>query len=152
MTRSEKAKEFFDKGCNCSQAVVLAFSDCIDIPKESLLKISSSFGGGFGRLREVCGAFSGICIVLGYLLGYDNADNQNKMEHYANVRLLAERFKEKNGGSYICRELIEGTENLSNENPAIRSSEYKEKRPCSEIVANAAEILQEFLIEKGLKI
>ena len=152
MKRSEISKELFNSGYNCSQAVALAFADCIDIPREALSKIASSFGGGFGRLREVCGAFSGMCIVTGYLCGYDTADSENKMEHYAKVRRLAELFKEKNGGTYICRELIGGTEKLSNENPAIRSSEYKEKRPCAEIVSNAAEILEQFLIEKGLKI
>ena len=150
MTRGELAKKYFDEGLSCSQAVVLAFADLIKIDKDDLLKISSSFGGGFGRLREVCGAFSGVSIVVGYLLGYSQTDSQNKMEHYALVRQLADSFKEKNGGSIICRELIEGTEKLSSENPSHRTEEYKQKRPCSEIVKNATDILQDLLVSKGI--
>ena len=116
MSRGELAKKYFDEGYNCAQAVVLAFADLIKIDKDDLLKIASSFGGGFGRLREVCGAFSGMSIVVGYLCGYSLTDSQNKMEHYALIRELAEKFKQRNGGSIICRELIAGTEKLSSEN------------------------------------
>ena len=152
MSRSKLAKEYFENGYSCSQAVVLAFCDCFDMPKESILKIASSFGGGFGRLREVCGAFSGCCIVLGYLAGYSSDDGQNKMEHYASVRKMADLFKERNGGSVVCRDLIAGTEKLSSENPSVRTEEYIKKRPCGEIVANAVEVLEIILNEKGLKI
>lgn len=150
MNRGELAKKYFDDGYSCSQAVVLAFSDIISLEKDVILKIASSFGGGFGRLREVCGAFSGMSIVVGYLLGYSQTNGQNKMEHYALIRQLAEEFKVRNGGSIICRELIAGTEKLSSENPAERTREYNEKRPCSEIVKNATDILEELLIEKGV--
>ena len=149
MSRGELAKKYFDEGYNCAQAVVLAFADLIKIDKDDLLKIASSFGGGFGRLREVCGAFSGMSIVVGYLRGYSQTDGQNKMEHYALIRDLTEKFKQRNGGSIICRELIAGTEKLSSENPSVRTDEYKAKRPCSEIVKNATEILEELLVCKG---
>lgn len=150
MTRGELAKKYFEEGYNCSQAVVLAFSDVISINKEDLLKISSSFGGGFGRLREVCGAFSGINIVVGYLFGFAETDGQNKMAHYSLIRELAERFKQRNGGTIICKELLGETENLSSKNPAVRTDEYKAKRPCSQIVKNSAEVLEELLKEKGI--
>ncbi|MBQ7373856.1 MAG: C_GCAxxG_C_C family protein [Clostridia bacterium] len=149
MSKGELAKKYFEEGYSCSQAIVLAFADCINVEKSILLKLSSSFGGGFGRLREVCGAFSGMSMVVGYVFGYDKDDGQNKMAHYALVRELAEKFKQKNGGSVVCRELIAGTEKLSAENPSVRTDEYKHKRPCSEIVKNAGEVLQELLLEKG---
>ena len=150
MSRGKLAREYFENGYNCCQAIVLAFADLVSVDNESLLKIASSFGGGFGRLREVCGAFSGISIILGLTLGYGKDDGSNKMEHYALVRELAEQFKIANGGSVICKELIASTEKLSSENPSVRTEEYKKKRPCYEIVFNAGEILENCLKAKGV--
>ena len=150
MTKAELAREYFESGYNCCQAVALAFREEIGIEKEMLAKMASSFGGGFGRLREVCGAFSGISLVIGALCGYGDSASENKAEHYALVRKLAEEFKSVNGGSIICRELLDGTEKLSSENPTVRTEEYKHKRPCYEIVANAANLLEKNLKEKGI--
>lgn len=150
MTKAELARSYFEEGFNCCQAVVLAFQEEIGIEKEMLAKMASSFGGGFGRLREVCGAFSGISLVVGALCGYGDAISDKKAEHYALIRELAEEFKAVNGGSIICRELLDGTEKLSAQNPAVRTEEYKHKRPCYEIVANSADILDKKLKEKGI--
>ena len=140
MTRGELAEKYFVDGYNCCQSAVLAFSDLTDLDKSTLLKLSSSFGGGFGRLREVCGAFSGICIIAGLLKGYDRENGVSKMEHYALVQRLGAAFKEANG-SLICRELTSKTTNLSSPDPAVRTEEYMQKRPCKEICKNAADIL-----------
>ena len=70
--RSEKAAELFVEGYNCAQAVVGAFADLTDIDFETLMKLSSSFGGGLGGLREGCGAVSGMAIILGILRGYSS--------------------------------------------------------------------------------
>lgn len=150
MTKAELARSYFEEGFNCCQAVVLAFQEEIGIEKEMLAKMASSFGGGFGRLREVCGAFSGISLVVGALLGYGDAESNKKAEHYALIRELAEEFKNVNGGSIICRELLGNTQNLSSENPAERTMEYKHKRPCYDIVATSADILDKKLKEKGI--
>lgn len=150
MSKGIVAKEYFENGYNCAQAIVLAFSDCVSVDKEILLKTASSFGGGFGRLREVCGAFSGMSIIAGLILGYSQDDGKNKMEHYALIRRLAEEFKNANGGSVVCRELLGETQKLSSENPSVRTEEYKKKRPCSEIVKNAGDILEKLLKEKGV--
>ena len=150
MTKAELARSYFEEGYNCCQAVALAFQGEIGIEKEMLAKMASSFGGGFGRLREVCGAFSGISLVVGALCGYGDAISDKKAEHYALIRELAEEFKAVNGGSIICRELLDGTEKLSAQNPAVRTEEYKHKRPCYEIVANSADILEKKLKEKGI--
>lgn len=150
MSRGIIAKEYFEKGYNCAQSVVLAFADCVSVDKESLAKISSSFGGGFGRLREVCGAFSGMSIIVGLILGYNETNGENKKEHYALIRSLAEEFKNANGGSIICRELLGETEKLSSENPSVRTKEYNAKRPCADIVKSATDILEKVLKEKGV--
>ncbi|MBR2337645.1 MAG: C_GCAxxG_C_C family protein [Clostridia bacterium] len=150
MTRAELAKNYFENGYNCCQAVAIAFEDLIGIDRNLLLKLCSSFGGGFGRLREVCGAFSGISMVIGAVCGYSQDSGDTKMAHYALVRELAERFKNLNGGSIICKELIAGTEKLSSENPSVRTEEYKKKRPCYDIVKNAALILEDYFKEKSI--
>ena len=144
MTRGEIAEQNFLSGLSCAQSVVMAFKDKIEIDEETLLKISSSFGGGFARLREVCGAFSGMCIVAGYLRGYTPTNGVQKADHYAFIRKLADRFKEANG-ALICRELLGVSVNLSSENPQERSAEYLKKRPCPTICRAAADILAEEL-------
>lgn len=139
------AKELFLEGYNCTQAVVAAFADQIDFDREELLKMASSFGGGMGRMREVCGAVSGMFLVAGYLYGYaDPKDFQAKKEHYARIQELAEAFREKHG-SIVCRELlgVEGKDHSPN--PSERTKEYYKKRPCPDVVAAAAHILDEYI-------
>ena len=147
------AEEYFLQGYNCAQSVVLAFSYLIKektgIDESQLVRMVSPFGGGMGRLREVCGAVSGMFFVLGALEGYDNPkDNTSKTGLYEDVQLLAERF-EKENGSIICRNLLglkEGRENPVSEE---RSEEYYRRRPCTEMVRSAAEILDDFLHERN---
>lgn len=137
------AENYFKEGYNCSQAVALAFSDEIGLDRETLLKITSSFGGGMGRLREVCGAVSGMFIIAGLLQGYTSPEDlSKKAEHYALIQRLAGLFKEKNG-SYVCRELING--DTSSDKTFLRTSKYYKKRPCVSLVGDAAEILAEIL-------
>lgn len=124
---ARNASEFYKSGYNCCQAVVLSFADVLNIDSDTILKIASPFGGGMGRLREVCGAVSGMFMVLGLLEGYtDNKDASAKMEHYEKVRKLADSFKERNG-SIICRELKEN------------------KRDCATLVSDCAEIIYDWL-------
>ena len=140
--------ELFKQGYNCSQAVFGAFCDDIGMDFETALKISSSFGGGMGRLREVCGAVSGMFMVAGMKYGYtDPKDKISKAEHYKLIQLLAKQFKEKNR-TIICRELLgQGTENESYV-PEARTEEYYKKRPCLELVGDAAEIMHEYINRK----
>lgn len=144
MTLHEKrAVELFREGCNCSQAVFTAFSDIMEIDEKAALRMSSSFGGGLGRLREVCGAVSGMSLVAGVLWGYDNiSDKSFKTEHYALVAGMAHRFSDI-FGTYICRELL-GIRNYEYSPVAEdRTSEYYAKRPCEKCIAAAARILDE---------
>ena len=102
MSRGQKAEEYFKSGYNCAQAVVMAFADVIGGDTQAYLRLSSSFGGGIGRLREVCGAFSGSCMVAGLLRGYDNENGVDKGSHYALIQRLALKNKLQIG-SIICK-------------------------------------------------
>ncbi len=142
MTREEKARENFLKGYNCAQAVALAFSDLVDVDEDALARLSSSFGGGMGRMREVCGAVSGMFMVCGLLHGYSDPEAKGeKKELYARIQALAARFREE-CGSIICRELLEGKAD-SSPTPTERTAEFYKKRPCADLVALAAKILEE---------
>ena len=142
---AKTAEELFKNGCNCSQAVLLAFSDVTGLENETALKLASSFGGGMGRMREVCGAVSGALMVLGIAKGYsDLSDSDAKKEHYALIQEFARRFKEENG-SIICRELLAGVKTENGVSPEKRTDEYYKKRPCGELCFTAAKITEELL-------
>lgn len=147
MTKGNKAYDFFMQGYNCSQSVALAFADelCLDEPTVALLV--SGFGGGMGRMREVCGTFCGIVTVLSKLYGYsDPSDIEAKKDLYEKIRFLAERFKHDNG-SIICRELLGLEKAEKSAAPEPRTPEYYKKRPCPELCRYAANILEEFIKE-----
>ena len=152
--RAEAARQNFLSGYGCAQAVLLAYADLTGIEEKTLARLGSSFGGGMGRLREVCGAVSGAFAVLGFLCGYDDpADTEGKSRHYADIRELARRFAERSrGNSIICRELLTGAglSGASGGEAEARTPEYYMKRPCPDLVALAAEVLAEMLVEKGI--
>lgn len=145
----ERARELFKEGYNCSQAVFGAFAQELGMSFETAVLISSSFGGGMGRLREVCGAVSGMFMAAGLAFGTaDITDHKAKSDHYALIQSLASEFKEQNG-SIICRELL----GLSEKKPDVpvpekRTEEYYKKRPCAELCADAAEIFAKKLSER----
>lgn len=143
MTHSEKATELFLQGYNCAQAVAVAFCDVTGLEPKIAARISSGFGGGMGRLREVCGAVSGMFMVLSHLYGYDdpNASAEKKLL-YARVQELAGKFREING-SIICRELLNNPP--SDPNPSPRTAQYYAQRPCVRMVMTAADLLDEFI-------
>ena len=145
---SEKARQLFKEGYNCSQAVFGAFSDDIDMELKNALRIASSFGGGMGRLREVCGAVSGMFMVAGIIYGYDEPkDTEAKKEHYKLIQELAQRFKATNG-SIVCRELLGLDKGPDNPTPEPRTESYYKKRPCEEYVKCAAEIMEQYISQK----
>lgn len=145
------AEELFLSGCNCAQAVVYAFSDLTGFDRDTSLKLACSFGGGFGRLREVCGAFSGACMVAGLLWGYSDTDTKSlKADHYALIQKMAADFREMHG-SIICRDMLRGIESSTDSNPSDRTAEYYKKRPCPKIAASAAGIVDRILAERGFE-
>lgn len=141
--RVKKAVSLFEEGYNCCQSVFGAYGELFGLDRDTALKISASFGAGMGRMREVCGTVSGMALVCGLISGATQGkDQQGKQKNYEMVRMLAGKFKEKNG-SIICRELlgIKGAEESAK--PEERTAEYYKKRPCRQLVACAAEILEE---------
>ncbi len=148
MTHSEKAAELFLSGYNCAQAVAVAFCDVTGLDPDQTAKTVSAFGGGMGRLREVCGAVSGMFMVLGYLYGYSEpGDDGKKMELYQQVQELADKFREING-SIICREILKNPP--TDPNPSPRTAEYYAKRPCARMVMVAADLLDDFIQQHPL--
>ena len=151
MSKGDIAKQNFLNGYNCSQAVLLAFCEDFGLEKETALKISEPFGGGMGRMREVCGTVTGMFMVLGLAMGNSDAnDGSTKKNVYKSVQELAEKFKQDNG-SIICRELL-GLQKANKESyvPSERTTEYYKKRPCPELCKYAADILEEYLKEEDL--
>ncbi len=143
---AQKACENFEEGYNCAQAVLLAFSDVIGLDKETILKLSSSFGGGMGRLREVCGAVSSMFMIAGILKGYTSPNNDEiKGNHYALIQELASDFKSK-CGSIICRELLGLPDGADSPVPSKRTEEYYQERPCENCIKVAAEIIESKLL------
>ena len=145
MDHITRAGELFHRGYNCAQAVAAAFSDVTGLDEKPSARMAASFGGGMGRMREVCGAVSGMLLVAGLLYGYDDpADTAGKRELYAQVHAMASRFREEMG-SIICRDLLQGPP--SDPNPTSRTEEFYKKRPCRDMVETAAAILEDFIRE-----
>ncbi len=149
--KAEKAKELFKSGYNCSQAVLGVFCEELGLDFDTAMKISSSFGGGMGRMREVCGTVSGMFMAAGLAYSSSDSSAQNKTEQYKIVQELAKRFKDRNG-SIICRELLQGIENSTTPTPSERTETYYKKRPCIELVGDSVEILEQYLKETQPKI
>lgn len=149
MDRQKLAYDLFLQGCNCSQAVFCAFSDIIGMDKETALKISSGFGGGIGRLRETCGAVSGMVMALSAIYGYsDTSDCNLKSAHYQRVQQLCKQFSNETG-SMICRELI-GLKGASEPYSPPRTEEFYKNRPCAKLIMLAAGILEDYISEHPL--
>ena len=147
MTKGEKAKALFLEGYNCAQAVFGAFCEDFSLDFDTAMMLSSGFGGGIGRLREVCGAVSGMVMVLDMKYGYTSpTDNDAKMLHYKRVQDITGRFADENG-SIICRELLGLSEKKSEPTPEVRTTEYYKKRPCKELVEMAADIVDAYMKE-----
>lgn len=144
------AEVLFASGYNCAQAVFVAYCDEMNIDKETAIKLSSSFGAGMGKLREVCGALTGAFAVAGVLWGpNDPTDDKAKTEHYALIRRIAEEFKAEHG-TYICNYLLKGIANIQSKDPHPRTEEYYKVRPCIRFVSTAAAILDKILAEKAV--
>ena len=142
MDHTIMAAELFTQGYNCAQAIAVAFADVTGLSKEDSARIVSAFGGGMGRLREVCGAVSGMFFVLSTLYGYDHPDPDGKKALYTTVQELASQFREQ-AGSIVCREILQNPP--SDPNPTPRSAEFYAKRPCTRMVMIAAALLDDYI-------
>ena len=146
MDHGALSKEMFCKGYNCAQAVVAAFHEELGMTESEAARLSSSFGGGMGRMRETCGAVSGMLLVAGLLWGYGTpGDDEAKADQYRLVQEMAAKFRERTG-SLICRELLGNPP--SDPNPTPRTADFYKTRPCAGFVALAAEILDGEIAER----
>ena len=146
--RVERAQAYFKAGYNCAQAVVMAFDDVMQMSPDELARLAAPFGGGMGRMREVCGTVSGMTFLAGAIKPSTNPSNlEERKENYALVQLFADKFREENG-DIVCRRLL-GLEPIAERAetalPSERTPEYYRKRPCSEYVGCAARIVAEYL-------
>ena len=143
MNHVERAVELFVEGYNCAQAVAAAFGDLTGLDEKTAAKMASCFGGGMGRMREVCGAVSGMLMVAGVLYGYDDPKaTREKRELYAQVQAMAGQFRQELG-SIVCRDLLKNPP--SDPNPTPRTEQFYKERPCARMVATAARIMDEFI-------
>ena len=150
MDRGMKAAQLFESGYNCAQSVAVAYADILGMDEKTAARVVSGFGGGFSRLREVCGAFSGLVFVFSTLYGYDDpADNQGKMEQYKLIQSFAKEFSEAGAGSIVCREILKNPP--SDPGPSERTEEYYRLRPCARMCYNAAHILQKYIDEHPIE-
>lgn len=149
--KKELAMSLFKQGYNCAQSVFAAFSEDMGMDFEDALRLASSFGGGMGRLREVCGAVSGIFAVAGVKYGYtDPQDNEAKETHYRLIQELAAAFRAENN-SIICRELLGLDAGPDCPVPEKRTDEYYQKRPCADLVGCAARLMEEYILKTGME-
>ncbi len=152
--RRLRAMSLFRQGYNCCQAVTLAFSDLLSesLSPEQIAVIGSGFGGGMARMREVCGSFSGAVMMAGFISpAPDPSKKDERRDNYALVQEFAQEFKRRNGGSIICRELL-GLTSEAKEGPvpSERTAEFYRKRPCEQIIGNAAMIVAEYLLKMNI--
>ena len=144
MDHRKQAVAYFEGGYNCAQSVAAAFSDITGISPAQSAKTVSAFGGGMGRMREVCGAVSGMLFVVSMRYGYDHPDPAAQKALYAIVQELAEKFRQE-AGSIICREILKNPP--SDPKPTPRTAEFYASRPCSRMVALAAALLDEYIAQ-----
>ena len=163
-TAEETAQGFFEEGYNCCQSVFLVFGERYGFDRETACRLSASFGGGVGRLRQICGAVSAMALVCGLETGaVTGADQEGKAYNYENVQRLAARFEEQ-AGSLICRELLGLDKKEWNEEPGdlfaameggmgkfqpqARDEKYYATRPCKKLIGLAAKLAEDWLLER----
>ena len=142
-----QAVAYFKSGYNCSQSVVAAFAPYYGFTEEQAFKMSASFGGGIGRMRQTCGAACGMFLLAGLDCGStDGADNAAKSHNYAVVQQLAHAFEQENG-SLICAELLGLKKPEGTPQAEARTTQYYQKRPCAKMVETAARLFANYLLE-----
>lgn len=147
-TNEQIAREYFTNGYNCAQSVFLTYAKKYGFSDDIALKLSSSFGGGMGRLREVCGAVSAMFMIAGLENGYtQNNNDEKKAQHYELIQKLAQEFKEENG-SIICRDLLGLEDGADSPTPSKRTKQYYQDRPCEEFIASACRIIDKNITAK----
>ena len=142
--REEKAAANFLAGCNCAQAVLMAYADLLGLTEEQAALVAVGHGGGMGRLRLHCGAFSAAVMLAGAIEGPDGPKKEHRPLTYARVQAIHRRFIEVNG-TISCAELLGKAGVPENPTPEERTPEYYRKRPCERVIRSACKIIDEML-------
>lgn len=145
--REKQATAYFEEGCNCAQAVLMSYADLLGLTPEQAAMVSVGHGGGMGRLRLHCGAFSAAVMLAGALEGPEGAEKEHRPETYARVQEIHRRFMEING-TISCAELLGRAGVPENPTPEERTPEYYAKRPCARIIRSACQIIDDMLAEQ----
>lgn len=148
VSRIEQAVAAFEEGYNCAQAVFSTYADLFGIDRDTALQMTSTMGGGIGRMREVCGTVTSMELLAGLAEGCTVTDPEERERVYVLARKLADRFQEENG-SIICRELLGILGREKSARPSERTAEYYASRPCCKFVVSAATLIEEVLLENG---
>lgn len=149
MDHASQAQAYFLQGYNCAQSVLLAFAPDLGLINDEAARMASSFGGGMGRLREVCGALSASFLILGLREGYSSpTDDEAKARQYARVQKIAAQFRAIHG-TILCRDLLGLSEGPDCPIPAKRTAEYYESRPCERCIGDAAAIVERLIFSHG---
>lgn len=146
--REKQAVRRFAEGCNCAQAVLMTYADLLGLTPEQAAMVSVGFGGGMGRLRDHCGAFSAAIMLCGALEGPDGALKEHRTATYTRVQEVHRRFIARNG-TICCADLLGRPRGAEAPSPEARTREYYRNRPCARIIRSACQIIDEMLQEKN---
>ena len=150
-SRVEEAVARFEEGYNCAQAVFATYADLFGMKEEDALRLASPMGGGMGRMREVCGAVSGMALLEGLKEGNIVPNDKNAQgQTYATVRTMSDAFSQRHG-SIICRELLGISAREKSAVPSERTQMYYSSRPCTKYVKSAAEFVEEYLLADEMR-
>ena len=145
--REKQAAANFAAGHNCAQSVLMAYADVLGLTAEQAAMVSVGFGGGMGRLRLHCGAFSAAVMLAGALEGDNGAEKEHRPQTYARVQEIHRRFVEMNG-TVSCAALLGKAGVPEDPTPEERTPEYYRKRPCARIIGSACQLIDAMLAEK----
>ena len=146
--REEMAAQYFLSGTNCAQAVLMAYADVLGLTEQQAAMVAVGHGGGMGRLRLHCGAFSVAVMLAGVMEGPDGAKKEHRPSTYARVQEIHRRFVEVNG-TISCAELLGRAGVPENPTPEERTPEYYAKRPCERVIRSTCRIIDAMLEEKN---
>lgn len=148
MTEREKqAEQNFYDGYNCAQSVFMAYADVLGLSREQAAMVSVGFGGGMGRLRLHCGAFSAAVMLAGMLEGAEGAEKGHRPQTYARVQEIHRQFIARNG-TISCAELLGRAGVPENPTPEERTPEYYAKRPCVGVIRSVCQLIDGMLAEE----
>lgn len=140
MTKCEAALDLFAGRFNCAQAILGAYGPAEGLSLDDCLRVAAPFGGGIGRMGEICGVVNGALMVLGLRHGREAAtDAVAKAALYERVRLFVAGFKARNQ-SIVCRDLL-GCDISTPDGWQEVQARRKNQTVCPGFIRDAAELL-----------